>query len=384
MENISQNPAPVRTEIEARFRRLSVQRAAYLIRQDNIEGGFSILIFAFGAFFSYLFASSVAKVFPGAFILYALLGLVVLGGPITVPFIGRRKLLSGAWMFLSGPLIILAASSELQWQMRQTPRVVSGVHADSFHILNIGITTTVLALTFYFSTFIFSSLENAYKVRKCADIEIFHNLLKVLAFTHTPLRRYADLKYRNRAILQLHRAAYFLENGIPRIVRCPSASQHEQVKERCARSAEALRGLELRLALSDQEARQEVSSQLRAVVRAVLTSDYGALILVEARSSGKRKRFAVQIYRTMQTLIVGIVPLGVIVACNALGVKLSQTWGNAATIFAIGWAVVTYLALVDPSYRTKISTIQEMTSLFKIGIRGTEKPSTSPKGESQA
>ena len=183
--------------------------------------------------------------------------------------------------------------------------------------------------------------------------------------------RAGPIRFRDKdhMIACLARAASLIETAVPKSLRLPEPAQRLVYADRCRATAASLRSLMLWVALPGPTTRTDLIRVCQDTVYALMTGRLDELPALAGDPRTRRQRLRT-VLSVARTLVTGAIPVLVLIGVRQAGVVVRGTLGDAATIFAIGWAVVVYLQLIDPLMTQRLSSMKDLIGTLRGGLGG--------------
>jgi hypothetical protein len=191
-------------------------------------------------------------------------------------------------------------------------------------------------------------------------------LLLLLLLTRSRLSlhptRMRNPKFKTAIIGDLEYAATLMENDMPQSISLKNDALRGQLQESFASSAAALRGMELRLAFSDDSTMRKIRDEVTDFIYAIATGDYALLPTAPPLPSPSKAR---KIGAILKEIFVALIPLTVLTIVRYVGVQVSAGIANWATVVSLIWAIVIIISVLDPRYKSKIADVKDVMSIIR-------------------
>ncbi|WP_328457768.1 hypothetical protein OG780_43315 [Streptomyces sp. NBC_00386] len=221
--------------------------------------------------------------------------------------------------------------------------------------------TTIISLSMTFAVTMrtISAVLDFSRLHYYPDVVLFAELqlLTHMLTGHSDSLRSLDA--RREMIERLHRAAECLEHGIPKILDMKDSPYRERLQQQVSLSACRLRSAELLLALPDDSTREALLREFAGAIVPVIRRQYGEIPIGHASESGKKSVKNTAVTYTGKALS-GLVPIGMLWALHLSDVSVSGTFSNALYILAFGWAVITFVSMLDPLYAGRVQALKDV------------------------
>ncbi|WP_091304075.1 hypothetical protein [Amycolatopsis tolypomycina] len=158
---------------------------------------------------------------------------------------------------------------------------------------------------------------------------------------------------------QLRSVATCIE-GLGRDVDLPDARHRRVFRGRIRSAAEAVREKALWVALPKADTQAALRSFVVELMTTVLDGTYDEL--PDSPATKWHRVRAVVVF--LRALVIGALPIGVLWLIHRFGVQLPSPVGATATLFAVLWAFVTLLMVVDPALRERADLVRSVTGLL--------------------
>jgi hypothetical protein len=217
-------------------------------------------------------------------------------------------------------------------------------------------------VTFIPSLLVFLEIYERWLLRNAPRYNLIHELILVLMrlteggakFSHNETKRYI--------ISHLEQSAICLSIGIPKSAALPTLANRAILQEKCSGAANAIRALQVGVALPDSKTQEHLETVVLETTVAVAHDTLDSLPRETASDNiGRRSR----VMQVVRTVIVSIVPLVVLLTMRYAGLRLSSAFNNWAIIIAIIWAVITILSLLDPLYESRLKVMGDFISTIR-------------------
>lgn len=113
------------------------------------------------------------------------------------------------------------------------------------------------------------------------------------------------------------------------------------------------------LALPDDSTREALLREFAGAIVPVIRRQYGEIPIGHASESGKKSVKNTAVTYTGKALS-GLVPIGMLWALHLSDVSVSGTFSNALYILAFGWAVITFVSMLDPLYAGRVQALKDV------------------------
>lgn len=180
-----------------------------------------------------------------------------------------------------------------------------------------------------------------------------------LALALTQLVDHAPGERRLPSTAQLRSAAAWVE-GLGRDVDLPDARHRRVFRGRIRSAAHAVREKALWVALPKADTQAALRSFVVDLMTAVLDGTYDEL--PDSPATKWRRVRAVAVF--LRTLVIGALPVGVLWLVPRFGVQVPGPVVDTATLFAVLWAFVTVLMVMDPALRERADLVRSVTGLL--------------------
>jgi hypothetical protein len=267
-----------------------------------------------------------------------------------------------------GLVTLSIAASLVQSELRD-PRysmlrhVHTGIKGSIGYILLIGFITIGLMIVWtVLANLILDTMIRGTRGRY-ASVNLVGRLVYILnALTEKPILL-RDPNFRNKLNWHLEADARYLQNKIPRSIAVPDPAARLAFQNKCARAAASLKAIQLKLALSGEQAVDDIKKTIGESIIAIATGNYE--MLPDGDISSPKEKLIKRLGRTAKTLTIAFIPLGFLIGARYLGLKISSGFNNGAIGFAIIWAAITVISMIDSRYTSNIAEVQSMVSIFQ-------------------
>lgn len=176
--------------------------------------------------------------------------------------------------------------------------------------------------------------------------------------------KFSDPDNKRRICHQLEQAASYLENGIPRAIALPDPRAKLAIQQRCQASAAQLRNIQTSVIIANDDTIDNVKRQISLFIAAIVQGKYDLLPAANSLEAQTRDRKTAYL-QILKTTIVAIIPFACLLGVKYAGIKISAGFSDWATVIAIIWASITFISLLDPLYKARLTTIQDFISAIR-------------------
>jgi hypothetical protein len=179
----------------------------------------------------------------------------------------------------------------------------------------------------------------------------------------------SQMRTRRHLVFVLDMCARAVEHGLPRLLLLPAQSAGAVYRERLARSAAAIRGFQLWVALPNSGTWAELRRRCIGILGTVLLKEFDSLPDDVPLPLDPPTRLRI-VVAWLRTLVVAAVPLAVTLALRHLAILPAGTWTNSALLISVVWAAVALMMLIDPLFTARMSAVKDLTSILRGGGSG--------------
>jgi len=172
----------------------------------------------------------------------------------------------------------------------------------------------------------------------------------------------SDPGFNNYTCRCLEAAAKKLQYDLPRSIVTLSPYAKAQLQLHCKLAANQLRAMQVQLVLSGSGTLEDLRAETFIYVEAIATGQYGDLPVCDQEVQlGKLKRLTI----IGKEIIVALVPLVILFLLRYFKLSFSAGFENWAIVAAVIWALVGFISMLDPHYRSRISDVQTVISMLR-------------------
>jgi hypothetical protein len=200
------------------------------------------------------------------------------------------------------------------------------------------------------------------------EMQITRLLFRLVFELHATPRWFDSVTGKAAICDYLEGAAEYLQVKLPSALSLADPFAKSSLQEKCNDSAAYLRKLQVQVVLADDSTLSDLQVIVARYIAIFIESKYG-LLPTEA-SSGFRQTMMQKIIRILKTLLIAIIPIGCLVGIRYAGIKLSGPLNDWVIIVALLWAIVSFISLMDPAYKSRIEDMSNILSAFRRQDRG--------------
>ena len=199
--------------------------------------------------------------------------------------------------------------------------------------------------------------------RRRPDIEVTRLLISLVRRLHRSPRSFDTVRVKTIVCWNLEQTAIYLQSKLPAALALTDPFAKKGLQEKCDDGAAYLRQLQVRVALANDSTLSELRIAAATYVAILIESRYG--LLPTEKSAVFRQTRAQRTNRLLKTLLVAVIPIGCLIGVRYAGVKLSGPLYDWVVIVALLWAAISFISLIDPTYKSRIDDMGNILSVFR-------------------
>jgi hypothetical protein len=198
--------------------------------------------------------------------------------------------------------------------------------------------------------------------RSYANVKVLDDLIKIQRFLADHPTRTSDSMYKKHMSRSLEIAATRVEKNLPRSIALANPFLQEKLQQQFTGAAAALRLMQLRLLLSEESTIVDIRGEVREFIHAIASGNYALMPTMDPLPKRSRSKM---IFSACRDMVIAFTPIAILEASNYAGLKLPSqilSWGTAVCLL---WAIITIVSFLDPLYKARIATLQDIASIFR-------------------
>jgi hypothetical protein len=197
--------------------------------------------------------------------------------------------------------------------------------------------------------------------REHCQVVLLDTLLYILLEMQSPSRK-LDLTWRLLWSRQLEWAARRISRDLLSSDSLSYLGSGDWLRQRSAGWAEALRYMQREILTPVPGRQPKLEARLRHEVQCLATGDLGALAWRRPPPSpSQRTTLARKIIEILRTLLVGVLPLGLVLTAHAV-LHFNSAVFQWLSILTGAWALLCLVTIIDPAIRDKIDTARSLVA----------------------
>jgi hypothetical protein len=197
--------------------------------------------------------------------------------------------------------------------------------------------------------------------REHCQVVLIDTLLDILLDMQSPSRE-PDLSRRLLRSRQLERAANRISRDLLPSSFLDYLGSGDWLRQRAAGWAEALRHMQREMISPVPGGRPKLEARLRHEVQCLAVGDFGALAWRQPPPSpSQRTTLARKTIEILRTLLVGVLPLGLVLTAHAV-LHFNSGVFQWLSILTGAWALLCLVTIIDPAIRDKIDTARSLVA----------------------
>jgi hypothetical protein len=211
---------------------------------------------------------------------------------------------------------------------------------------------------------IVNSLIGFYRNVSIPDAVFIHSVVQILHYVEKQPRQWTDLKFKQKTTEYLEEAANSAEKMLPRQLKSGDPATDLWLKETMIGIASALRAVKKWVLTPKADTRQQFLARISQTLVHTAKGDWDALPKEKPESINRPKVLLARVAELMRALFIGFLPLGILWTLQQTTLALQPSVSEYVTIAGVIWAILSFLAAIDPTYSGKISAMKDITSLL--------------------